>query len=42
MQVKSKKFKVYKVKIECLYLPHPASRINKDKIKLEKSLKRLH
>ncbi len=28
-------------KIECLYLPHPASRRNEDKNKLEKSLKKL-
>jgi len=28
-------------KIECLYLPHPASRRNEDKIKLEKSLKKM-
>ncbi len=27
--------------IECLYLPHPASRRNEDKIKLEKSLREL-
>lgn len=27
--------------IECLYLPHPASRRNEDKIKLEKKLKEL-
>jgi hypothetical protein len=27
--------------IDCLYLPHPASRRNEDKIKLEKSLKKL-
>ena len=27
--------------IKCLYLPHPASRRNEDKIKLEKSLRKL-